>query len=308
MLPAPTTTATSTCCSRTFRTWAAIRPIRAGSVPYSREPINASPESFRMIRLKRGSAATRLLLPDLEPAEAGDSHILSRLGGDVGDHLLDRLGLVLLDVEVLLLQQRALGAPLFELALDDLLDDVVGLALLLGLLGEDLAFATLLVGGDVLGGDVAGVHRRDVDGDLTGERLELLVARDEVGFALDLDQRPLCRRAVDVGRHDSLAGSAPASLGGRSRPLLAQDLDCLVDVAAGLDQGLLAVHHRRAGLLAQRLDVGGARSRLLDHQDPFSSPPPAGAGCSLPSGRAGDPGSAGASGGGAAGASGFAGA
>ena len=55
MLPAPTTIATSTPRSRIAATWRAIRSTSAPSVPNSRSPISASPESFSRMRPKRGS-------------------------------------------------------------------------------------------------------------------------------------------------------------------------------------------------------------------------------------------------------------
>src|ERR671925_2363425 len=113
MLPAPTTSATSTPRAATEVICSAIRVTRSGSVPYSSDPISASPESFSRTRLKRGDAIgwrsyglqraftpracapkarpvrPRLLLPHLEAREAGDAHVLARLralpgGGGVG--------------------------------------------------------------------------------------------------------------------------------------------------------------------------------------------------------------------------------
>ena len=55
-----------------------------------------------------------------------------------------------------------------------------------------------------------GAHRRDVQRDLVGERLEVLVAGDEVGLALDLDHRPDLVVGVDVGGDDALARAPPA--------------------------------------------------------------------------------------------------
>ena len=49
MLPAPTTTATSTPRWDAEWIWPLMRSMRSGSVPYSSEPIRASPESFSMI-------------------------------------------------------------------------------------------------------------------------------------------------------------------------------------------------------------------------------------------------------------------
>src|SRR5687768_18547836 len=105
MLPAPTTTAISTPWARTSPTWVATRSIWAGSVPYSRSPISASPESFSRTRLKRGSGAKAgLLLPNLEAGEAGDADVLAGLRGDVRAQVLDRLALVFLLIEMLLVE------------------------------------------------------------------------------------------------------------------------------------------------------------------------------------------------------------
>src|SRR4051812_10636036 len=274
MLPAPTTIATSTSCARTSRTWLAIRSICVGSVPYSRSPIRASPESFSSMRLNRAEANGRtLLLPHLEAREAGDSNVLARLGRDLGAQILDRLALVLVLVEVLLIEQDELGGPLLQLAVDDLLDDALGLAVGLRLLLEDAPLVGDVVLWNVLERDVLRVHRSDVDRDIAGELLEVVVERDEVGLALHLDEHAdalllaLPRPAhVGVGGDHALGGAASAALGSGSGALLAEDLDGLGLVAARLLEGLLHVHHRGARLLAQRLHLG----RRDRHQD---SPP-----------------------------------
>src|SRR3989442_7772871 len=49
------------------------------------------------------------------------------------------------------------------------------------------------------------VHRRDLHRDLLGELLEVVAARDEVGLARDLHDRPLAAVRVDVRRDDALA-------------------------------------------------------------------------------------------------------
>src|SRR5688500_8397455 len=143
MFPAPTTTAISTPRSVTAWICSLICSIRAGSVPYSSEPIRASPETFSRTRVKTGSAiggtlsrAAGLLLADGEAGEAGDADVLTGLGGQVGAQFLDRLAVVAVGAHVLLLEQDDVGGPLLQLALDDPLHDVVGLALLLGLLLE----------------------------------------------------------------------------------------------------------------------------------------------------------------------------
>src|SRR5512132_3353920 len=138
MLPAPTTTAISTSRERVLPSCSAIRSTREASVPYSRSPISASPESFRRTRWNFGSSkaialAARgpgLFPPDPEVGKARDAHVLAGLVDDVLPHLLDRLALVLVDVDVLLLEQRHRLLPLGELSADDPLDDLVGLSVL----------------------------------------------------------------------------------------------------------------------------------------------------------------------------------
>src|SRR5205807_7174537 len=62
---------------------------------------------------------------------------------------------------------------------------------------------------------------------------------------------------VDVGLHGALGGLAAGELRGARNALLAQPGHGGVDVAAVLLQRALAVHHPRAGALAQGLDVLG---------------------------------------------------
>src|SRR6185369_527453 len=57
--------------------------------------------------------------------------------------------------------------------------------------------------------------------------------------------------AVDVRAHGALAGRAAGLLHRRRHALLAQEVDRLLDVAAGLGERRLAIHHPRAGALAE---------------------------------------------------------
>ena len=99
------------------------------------------------------------------------------------------------------------------------------------------------------------------DGDLAREVGEVVVPGDEVGLAVDLDERADLAVEVDVAARRALGRCALAALGGLGLALHAQQLDRLLGVAVGLLERLLAVHHPRAGALAQRLHVaGGDRS------------------------------------------------
>src|ERR671910_2788932 len=104
MLPAPSTTATWT--SRSVRPWIwrASWRTTSGSVPYSRSPISASPESLSRIRLKTGSG-TSPSGPDGEAREAADDHVLARRARQLRPELLDRLAVVLVGVDVDLVEE-----------------------------------------------------------------------------------------------------------------------------------------------------------------------------------------------------------
>src|SRR5215210_5865844 len=210
MFPAPSTTATWT--SRSVRPWIwrASWRTTSGSVPYSRSPIRASPESLSRIRLKTGSA-TGPSGPDGESGEAADDDVLPGRARELGPQLLDRLALVLVRVDVHLVEEDGLLHPLAQLALGDLAADLLGLVG--GLLLEHAQLGLLGVLGDVLLGDVLRRRRGgDVQRDVAGERREVVVAGDEVRVAVDLDQHADLVVGVDVGLHGALGGLAAAHL------------------------------------------------------------------------------------------------
>jgi hypothetical protein len=125
--------------------------------------------------------------------------------------------------------------------------------------GDQLLEAIL--DGRLAAGEVRGFERRDAAvtherhlGGFPHEGLELVVARDEVGLRIDLQQG----RGVTGGfrRNEALGRHAVGLLGGLRETLLAQPIDGLLDVAAGLVERRLAVHHARAGLVAELLHQG----------------------------------------------------
>src|SRR6056297_207348 len=91
-------------------------------------------------------------------------------------------------------------------------------------------------------------------GHAIGERAEIVVFCDEIGFAVDFDQDcAVCACGLD---DRAFGGNAAGLLVGLGQPALAQVFDCGFDVASGFNQGLLAFHHAGAGALAQFLDLG----------------------------------------------------
>src|SRR6202044_1849310 len=90
-----------------------------------------------------------------------------------------------------------------------------------------------------------------------------IVPGDEVGFGIDLDDD--AEVLIDGQTDKTLRRHAPTLFGRLGEAFLAQPVDRLLDVAVGLAQRIFAIHHARAGLLAQILDQprGNGRHRVL---------------------------------------------
>jgi hypothetical protein len=91
---------------------------------------------------------------------------------------------------------------------------------------------------------------------------EILVSCDEVGLARHLEDD--CLSVLDQGEHTTIVRGTTGSLGDRGEPHLLQDLLGLGEIAIGLDQGLLAIHHASAGGITQFLyDISGNFHNIL---------------------------------------------
>ncbi len=119
--------------------------------------------------------------------------------------------------------------------------------------------------GVMRGLDRLGVHRgalveRDRE-DAAHQSLEVVVAGDEIGFRVHFDDD--AEIGLDGDADEAVGGDAAALLGRLGEALLAQPIDGRFDVACGFAQRVLAVHHARAGLLAQVFHQrGGNRGHL----------------------------------------------
>ena len=188
--------------------------------------------------------------------EAADGDLLADLRGSLLNELLNRLGSVL---DVVLLEESLLVDHLVEAALDNLLADVLGLALKILHLHLDLLLGGNHGGVGVLGGHVLNIRAGgDLHGNVGDELLELVTARDKVSLAVDLDNHAEAGTTVDVGADGTLRGDAGGLLVGGGHALLAKPDDSLLHVAVALGERLLAVHHAGARLVAELLDsLGG---------------------------------------------------
>src|SRR5690606_17716704 len=112
--------------------------------------------------------------------EAPHDDVLARLRRHLGDQLPDRLVRI---TDVGLLEERVLLVELLELALDDLVPEILGLALVLDLLLEDRTLTLDHILGDPVLRYRERVRRGDVHGDVLDEFLEILGPGDEIGLA-----------------------------------------------------------------------------------------------------------------------------
>ena len=114
--------------------------------------------------------------------------------------------------------------------------------------GDRLAGSRIGGGGNRFDRTVGGQGNR---GNAADEVLEGIVAGNEVGLGVDFDDDSL---VAGAGNADQAFGSGAAGLlVGLGDALGAQPVDRGFDVAVGLGQRLLAVHHACAGLFAQFL-------------------------------------------------------
>src|SRR5580700_5821697 len=116
--------------------------------------------------------------------------------------------------------------------------------------------------GFAVAGERRGLERLDIAlgvdrqrRDRAYKRLKQLVAGDEIGFGIDLDDGTGPGRRGDPDK--ALSGDAAGLLRRRSEALLAQSIERRLEITVALGERALAIHHPGAGLLAQFLDQRG---------------------------------------------------
>ena len=95
------------------------------------------------------------------------------------------------------------------------------------------------------------------------ELLEVSVLSNEVGLRVNLDDCAYAALITYGSLDQTLSSDAVCLLGSLSQALLTEQLDSLVEVAVGLGQCLLAVHHAYAGHFAELLYVSSGKSHFI---------------------------------------------
>src|SRR5438093_613302 len=278
MLPPPTTTAGWMPRSTTSASCRATRAVAPSEIPEPESCANASPESFSRTRWYVGRASppsfmrlvvpstgrphsvegqlTRLLqvLAQPIPGEPPHGDLLAGLGTNLVQEALDGLRVVL---DERLVQQDVVPEERLQLALHDPGDHVLGLPPVDRLFLEDLPL--MVEGGrrDVVAAEpTRRGGTRDVQRQVLHERTELIGVRHEVRLAIHLDQNADGVVEMDVRVDQALVGAATRALGLTRQAFLTKDLHRALRITIGLDQRALAIHHARAGRVAERLHHG----------------------------------------------------
>ena len=105
-------------------------------------------------------------------------------------------------------------------------------------------------------------------GNILHQLLEVFGASNEVALAVDFKQDADFAAGMNVGAHRALVGGARRFLLRAGHAALAQDNKRLLNIALGLLEGLEAIAHGRAGLLAKLLYQ--LCSNLLAHSSHLS--------------------------------------
>ena len=110
---------------------------------------------------------------------------------------------------------------------------------------------------------VVGSFRKHALGDPLGKRLEVVVAGNEIGLAVDLHDGTGATVLGDGRHHKALVGLHCGPIRGDFLALLSENTDGLVKVAISLLQGVLAVHHADAGGVAQLFYLLGRNTHFV---------------------------------------------
>ena len=124
-------------------------------------------------------------------------------------------------------------------------------------LGEFLGNSSAIHGSSEQSIEIGRLSRGDDLGNVGGKAGELSVRTNEVGLAGELKQSASLGILGNESGDGALIGLTSGLLSSLSKTVLAQNVNGGVHIAISLDEGLLALHHRRIGHLAELLDHSG---------------------------------------------------
>src|ERR1041384_1672964 len=173
-------------------------------MPKDFSPMSASPLTFRRMRLYfralpvTGSGA---VFAKVEAPESPDCDLLARLCGEFENEVFDRPSGIL---DERLFKETDFLIKLLKLAVRDPPDHLLGLLLVPGLGAVDLELSVDGLLRNVLAGDVARAHGRDLHREVPGEGAEVVCLRDEIRLAVHLHHRadppPRADVSFELGR------------------------------------------------------------------------------------------------------------
>src|SRR5262245_19957542 len=187
-------------------------------------------------------------IADLETRETANRDVLAQLADLAGNQLMHGDARLL---DERLIEQAYLFVELRHLPFHDLLHNRRRLPRRGRLGAVDFLLALMGVRRDVFLADELRIGRRNVHGDILDQVLEVVGAGHEVALAIDFHEHADLPAGMNVAGNRAFAGHARGLLSGGGDALLPQVIDSRFLVAIASLEGLLAIHHRRSGALAQ---------------------------------------------------------
>jgi len=199
----------------------------------------------------------------VESGEPANLNVLAGLGSDLVDEIGD------FDLRLanpLLVEKNDPAEVGLHFSSNDLGDERLGLARASNLALELQPLRVDRFCRERLSADGDRRGRGNVLSELLRENREVVGSRDEIGFAIDLDERRELAVVMDVARDETFARAAVGAGLSSGDAGEAQLLDREIEIALGGVERRLAMEHAGAGSSSELLDlfrVGGGHEKIL---------------------------------------------